>query len=209
MAEGQRPPAGAWRTYLELATGLGATSRKQVRKVVKDLVGKGNATAGQLRAMTGELLAVNTVNREALGKLVKLEVDRALGRVGLATMDVVNELTRRVRYLERQLREARTGQTASSAGRTAAAAVAASTAAPRRGRPAKTATVPASSPAVKKATRKAAKATVAAPVTATKAAKANAIKTTGTRAPAAKQARPMKAPAKKASPAKTTRRAAQ
>ncbi len=45
-------------------------------------------------------------NREALTKLVRFEVDRALGAVGLATADEVAELTRRVHDLERQLREA-------------------------------------------------------------------------------------------------------
>ena len=176
MSQAQRP--GAWRTYLELATGLGETSRKQVRKVVKDLVGKGNATAGQLRSMTGELLAVNAVNREALGKLVKLEVDRALGRVGLATMDEVKELTARVRELERELREARgtapkaaapkaTPAKATAArrtpARTAAAKATTAKATTAKATTAK-ATAPkataaaASSPVVKKATRKAVKA---------------------------------------------------
>ena len=43
-----------------------------------------------------------------IDKLVRFEVDRALGVVGLATADEVNELTNRVRDLERQLREAET-----------------------------------------------------------------------------------------------------
>lgn len=98
----------AWRTYLELATGLGEASRKQVRKVVKDAIGRGNATAEQMRAITSDLVAANVANREALTKLVKFEVDRALGRVGLATADEVGELTARVHDLERQLRTAQT-----------------------------------------------------------------------------------------------------
>jgi polyhydroxyalkanoate synthesis regulator phasin len=192
MSEAQRSSAGAWRTYLELATGLGEVSRKQVRKVVKDLVGKGNATADQLRAMSGELLAVNTVNREALGKLVKIEVDRALGRVGLATMDEVNELTARVRDLERQLREARAAETAPATQRTAA-----TTAPTRRGpRPAKKAAsttakvMPAKATTAKGTTAKATKATTAESATspavrkaARKAAKApTKVATTATRA---------------------------
>src|SRR5690606_39170236 len=117
--------------------------------VLKDLVGKGNATAEQLRSMTAELIAANAANREALGRLIKVEVDRALGRVGLATMDEVNELTQRVRDLERQLREARAAQTAPATGRTVAPTPAAGRtsaagegepAAPGRGRPAKKAT---------------------------------------------------------------------
>jgi polyhydroxyalkanoate synthesis regulator phasin len=171
---------GAWRTYLELAGGAAVASRKQVRKVLKDLVGKGNATAEQLRGMTSELVAANTANRDALGKLIRVEVDRALGRVGLATMDEVNELNARVRELERALKEARATPTEPAATRTsattrkrAAAAPAATTttrrrtaAAPaepttagtqRRGRPAAKAAAPAAkaaSPAVKKVAKK-------------------------------------------------------
>ena len=103
VADVQRP--GAWKSYLELAAGLGETSRKRVRKVVRDMVGKGNATADQLKAITSEVLAAREANREALGKLVKVEVDRALARVGLATMAEVTELTTRVHELEKQLRE--------------------------------------------------------------------------------------------------------
>lgn len=179
--------AGAWRTYLELASGLGEVSRKQVRKVLKDLVGKGNATAEQIRSMTAELVAANAANREALGRLVKVEVDRALGRVGLATMDEVNELTTRVRELERQLREARTEGAAPA--RTVAPTPARSRkeatgdiepAAPRGGRP------------TKKATKSAA------------VARATATKTTAKKAVRAKAA-PAKATPAKAAPAKATK----
>ena len=107
---GSGTAAGAWRTYLELASGLGEVSRQKVTRVLKDLVGKGNATAEQLRGLAADLIAANTANREALVRLIKVEVDRALGRVGLATMDEVNELTARVRELERQLRQARAAQ---------------------------------------------------------------------------------------------------
>ena len=96
----------ALRTYLELAMGLTDASRKKVRKAVKEAVGKGNATADQVRTMTADLLATNSANREALSKLVKFEVDRALGVVGLATAEEVAQLTTRVRDLERALREA-------------------------------------------------------------------------------------------------------
>jgi polyhydroxyalkanoate synthesis regulator phasin len=98
----------ALRTYLELATGLTEASRKTVQKAVKDVVGRTGATAEQVKALTGDLLAANSANRDALAKLVRFEVDRALGVVGLATADEVSELTARVRDLERQLRAAET-----------------------------------------------------------------------------------------------------
>ena len=167
------PRPGAWKTYLELAAGLGETSRKKVRKVVREMVGKGNATAEQLKAITSEVLAAREANREALGKLVRVEVDRALGKIGLATMTEVEELTARVHDLEKQLREARAAEAA------AASAVQEDQARLTRTRTAKAtaATVAAISPVVKQATRKAAaaKATIAK-ATGTVAAKATAAR---------------------------------
>ncbi|MFY1620876.1 hypothetical protein [Micromonospora sp. WMMD736] len=97
----------AWRAYLELALGLAETPRKKAQDAVRRVVGTGGATAAQLQALAEELVSTSAANRESLTKLVRFEVDRALGAVGLATADEVAELTRRVRDLERQLREAR------------------------------------------------------------------------------------------------------
>ena len=99
----------AVRTYLELAMGVTDTSTKKVRKAVEEAVGKGGATADQIKALTSDLMAARSANREGISKLVRFEVDRALGVVGLATADEVSELTARVRDLERQLRQAETG----------------------------------------------------------------------------------------------------
>ncbi|MEH1169890.1 hypothetical protein V6V47_31375 [Micromonospora sp. CPCC 205539] len=97
----------AWRAYLELALGLTEAPRKKAQDAARRLVGSGGATAAQLQALGEELFSTGAANREALTKLVRFEVDRALGAVGLATADEVAELTRRVHDLERQLREAR------------------------------------------------------------------------------------------------------
>lgn len=97
----------AWRAYLELALGLTEASRQKAQNVAKKLVGQGGATAAQLQALAEELVATSAANREALTKLVRFEVDRALGVVGLATAEEVADLNSRVRELERDLREAR------------------------------------------------------------------------------------------------------
>ncbi|WP_405095531.1 hypothetical protein [Micromonospora sp. NBC_01412] len=102
----------AWRAYLGLAMGLTEAPRKKAQDVVRRLVGSGEATATQLQALAEELVSTGVANREALTKLVRFEVDRALGAVGLAAADEVAELTRRVHELERQLREAKAGPAA-------------------------------------------------------------------------------------------------
>ncbi|MEV0005993.1 hypothetical protein AB0H28_27410 [Micromonospora sp. NPDC050980] len=111
----------AWRAYLELAMGLTEAPRKKAQDTVRRVVGQGGATAGQLQSLAEELLATGLANREALTKLVRFEVDRALGAVGLATADEVAELTRRVHDLERRLREARTLPAPAAAGSAAPA----------------------------------------------------------------------------------------
>jgi polyhydroxyalkanoate synthesis regulator phasin len=96
----------AWRAYLELAFGLTEASKKKAKEVAKELVGKGGATAAQLQSVAEDLLTTSRNNREGLARLVRYEVDRALGAVGLATADEVAELTNRIGDLERQFREA-------------------------------------------------------------------------------------------------------
>ncbi|MEH0975032.1 hypothetical protein V6U77_28250 [Micromonospora sp. CPCC 205546] len=97
----------AWRAYLELAMGLTEAPRKKAQDAVRRAVGSGGATAAQLQSLAEELVSTGAANREALTKLVRFEVDRALGAVGLATADEVAELTRRVHELERELRDAK------------------------------------------------------------------------------------------------------
>src|ERR1700761_3962712 len=96
----------AWRAYLEMALGLTEAPRKRAQRVAGELVNRGGATAVQLQGLVEDLLATGLANREALTNIVRYEVDRALGVVGLATADEVSELTTRVRDLEKQLREA-------------------------------------------------------------------------------------------------------
>ena len=105
--EDLRSMQDAWRAYLDLALGLTETSRKRATKVAKNLVGRGGATAEQLQTMAEDLLNTSLANREAMTRLIRFELDRALGRVGLATAEEVSELTERVRDLEEELRQAR------------------------------------------------------------------------------------------------------
>lgn len=110
----------AWRAYLELALGLTEASKKKAERVARNLVGAGGATAAQLQAMAEELVTTSAANRESLTKLVRFEIDRSLGVVGLATAEEVADLTTRVRDLERELVETRARAAAAEAGTGAA-----------------------------------------------------------------------------------------
>src|SRR3954447_383267 len=96
----------AWRAYLEMALGLTEAPRKRAQKAVGDLVNRGGATATQLQGLVEDLMSTGMANREALTNIVRYEVDKALGVVGLATAEEVTELTTRVRDLEKELRVA-------------------------------------------------------------------------------------------------------
>jgi polyhydroxyalkanoate synthesis regulator phasin len=109
----------AWRAYLELAFGLTEASRRKAKQVAVELAGKGGATASQLQTLAEDLLSTSRKNRDGLARLVRYEVERALGALGLATADEVNELSGRIRELERQLRE--TGQSSAASTTTAGA----------------------------------------------------------------------------------------
>lgn len=100
----------AVKAYLELAMGLTEASKKRaektVKKVARELVGRSGATASQLQGLAEDLVNTGMANREAVNRLVRVEMDRALGRLGLATADEVATLTDRIEALERQLRDA-------------------------------------------------------------------------------------------------------
>lgn len=96
----------ALKSYLALASGVTDLTRQKAVAAAKALVSQGEATAEQVTGLAEDLLAQTRHNREAVAALVGFEVDRALGRVGLATADEVGQLTARIRDLEQQLRAA-------------------------------------------------------------------------------------------------------
>lgn len=97
----------AWRAYLELALGVTEASRKKAAQVVRSLAEQSGAKVEDLQGMTEELLGAGLANRESLIKLIRFELDRALGKVGLATSEEVDDLKEKIRDLELRLREAK------------------------------------------------------------------------------------------------------
>jgi polyhydroxyalkanoate synthesis regulator phasin len=95
----------ALKSYLALASGLTDVTRQRAVSAAKALVAQGEATAEQVSTLAEDLVAQSRSNRESVTALVKYEVDRTLGRLGLAANDEVTELTKRVRSLEAQIRD--------------------------------------------------------------------------------------------------------
>jgi polyhydroxyalkanoate synthesis regulator phasin len=95
----------ALRGYLALATGMTEVTAGRARAAAKSLVEQGEATAGQVSALAEDLISTSRRNRESLALLVRHEVEQAVKRLGLAPAADVEDLTRRIRDLERSLRE--------------------------------------------------------------------------------------------------------
>ena len=187
----------ALKSYLSLAAGLTEVTRQRAVAAAKALVSQGEATAEQVTTLAEDLVSQSRANREAVSALVKFEVDRALGRVGLASSDEVGDLAARVRALETELRGLRstlTGTGTGTAGSTAARS------GPVQQPPAKTesAGLP---PTPDKGAKKAAEAGQREPA-ADRAASTAAKKVPAKKVPA-KKAPAKRAPAKKAPAART------
>jgi polyhydroxyalkanoate synthesis regulator phasin len=110
----------ALRTYLTMASGLVEVPRQQAMRVAKALVSQGETTAGQAGQVAEDLIGTSRANRDALLQLIRYEVDRGLGRLGLATAEEVRELTERVHTLEAQVRELRKPSKSAAPKKTAA-----------------------------------------------------------------------------------------
>ncbi len=153
----------ALKSYLALAGGVTEVTRQRALDAAKALVASGEAAAEQVSSLAEDLLSQTRQNREAVVALVGFEVDRALGRVGLASADEVTELTQRVRTLEAQLAESRgaggggagaeSGAKAGASGGGGGAGAASSSAAKTPGQPA-AAKAPAKTAPAKKAPTK-------------------------------------------------------
>src|SRR4051812_30100637 len=94
----------AFRGYLALANGLTEVTAGRARAAAKALAEQGEATAGQVSALAEDLISTSRRNRESLVLLVRHEVEQAVKRLGVAPSGDVEELTRRVRELERTVR---------------------------------------------------------------------------------------------------------
>ena len=113
----------ALQSYLTLAGGLTEITRQRALAAAKALAAQGEATAEQVQSLAEDLLSQTRQNSETVSALVRYEVERALGRLGLASGDDVAQLIGRVQALEEQVRtlKASGGGTASAAAKAPAA----------------------------------------------------------------------------------------
>lgn len=155
----------ALRGYVQLATGLGEVTVAKAREAaaallsqgldlekVPDVPGKDSAVdaakvaAGQVQALTDNLLEQSSQNRELMVGLVRTEVDRAAGRLGFVREEELAAVRRHVSRLETQLAEVR-AQVMGDGAAAAPAASAPAAATPKKKVPVKKKVAPAAAPA--------------------------------------------------------------
>ena len=103
-----------WRSYVQMATGLGELTALRARDVARAVASRAQANgaipglppgapavAGSVAAIAEDLLAGARANRGLLLDLVRGEVERAVAGMGLVTPTDLVKLERRVSALER------------------------------------------------------------------------------------------------------------
>ena len=82
------------KNYLALASGLTELTLERAVSAAEALVAQGEAAREQVTALAEELLVSSKSNREAVAALVRVEIDRAMTRLGATNSDDVSALFR-------------------------------------------------------------------------------------------------------------------
>ena len=98
------------RGYVQMASGLTEMTATKAREFATGLLNQGMQltsrapdVVGQVQGMADELVASSKENREALIKLIRVEVDRSVGLLGFVREDELAALRRHVQRVEQQL----------------------------------------------------------------------------------------------------------
>lgn len=126
------------RGYVQLATGLTEVTATKARDAAMALVNQGLQVSGKTPDVVGsvqeladDLVTTSKQNREMLIGLIRTEVDRAVGRMGVVREDELAALRARVERLEAE-RTAPTSQHSSGPPAESDADADATTAAPKK-----------------------------------------------------------------------------
>jgi polyhydroxyalkanoate synthesis regulator phasin len=103
------PPVPDWKRALDTGAQFTEMRRSQARKLASELVAQGQLARNQVSAYVDELVDASRRRREQLRAIVRTEVERQLGVIGVATK-------RDLDALERKLRAANGAKSARGAG---------------------------------------------------------------------------------------------
>lgn len=102
------------RGYLQIFTGLSEITAAKAREIALALVGQGMSltskapdVVGQVQELADDLMATSKDNRDLLTGMIRVEVDKAVGRMGFVREDELAALRRHVQRLEDELSQVR------------------------------------------------------------------------------------------------------
>ena len=90
------PEASSWKRALEAGMQFTEMGRSQARDVARDLVSQGVLARDQVSAAVDDIVDLSRRRADALRGLVRQEVNRQMGALGLATKDDLAALERRL-----------------------------------------------------------------------------------------------------------------
>ena len=85
-----------WKQLIEAGMQFTELRRAQARKIAQDLVAQGHIARDQVASTADQLVDLSRRRTEELSKIVRQEVQRQLGALGLATKDDIERIERRV-----------------------------------------------------------------------------------------------------------------
>jgi polyhydroxyalkanoate synthesis regulator phasin len=91
------PPVPDWKRALDTGAQFTELRRSQARKLASDLVAQGQLARDQVSAYVDDLVEASRRRSEQLRAIVRAEVERQLGIIGVATKRDLDALERRVR----------------------------------------------------------------------------------------------------------------
>ena len=117
------PQGPDWKRFMEAGMQFTEMRRSQARQLAAELVEQGQLARDQVSATVDEIVAMSRKRSEELRDLVRHEVQRQLGALGLATKEDLARLERKVNATAKKATA--TKKTATKTARTAKAAKAA------------------------------------------------------------------------------------
>jgi polyhydroxyalkanoate synthesis regulator phasin len=91
------PPVPDWKRALDTGAQFTEMRRSQARKLASDLVAQGQLARNQVSAYVDDLVEASRKRSEQLRAIVRTEVERQLGVIGVATKKDLDALERKLR----------------------------------------------------------------------------------------------------------------
>jgi polyhydroxyalkanoate synthesis regulator phasin len=91
------PPVPDWKRALDTGAHFTEVRRSQARKLASDLVAQGQLARNQMSAYVDALVERSRRSSEQLRAIVRTEVERQLGTIGVATKRDLEQLEHRLR----------------------------------------------------------------------------------------------------------------